>query len=58
VKECPNCAVEIRDDARVCPICKYAYGTRSGFPWKPAAVALLIALLVPVILAVVRAVRG
>jgi hypothetical protein len=55
MKECPNCAVEIRDDARVCPICKYEYGATRALPWNPVAALLLAVLLVPLILALFRA---
>lgn len=57
MKECPNCAVEIADRATVCPICKYDFPTRGPFPWKVTAVVLLVALLVPLVWSVLRALR-
>jgi hypothetical protein len=49
MKECPNCAVEIDDAARVCPICKYDFPARAVFPWKPVAVLLLVVILAPLL---------
>ncbi len=54
MKECPNCAVDIPDDAEVCPICKYEFPRRAALPWKPVAVVVLIAFLLPVLWALFR----
>lgn len=55
MKECPNCATEIPEDATVCPICKYEFPSRSPFPWKPVAAILLVVLLLPLAWVVIRA---
>jgi len=55
VKECPNCAVEIREDATRCPICGYDFPRRAALPWKPVAALLLIVLLLPLLLKALRA---
>ncbi len=49
MKECPNCAVDIPDDASVCPICGYEFPGRGALPWKPVAVVVLIAFLLPLL---------
>jgi hypothetical protein len=54
VKECPNCAVDVPDEASVCPICRYEFPRRGALPWKPVAVVVLIAFLLPVIWLLVR----
>jgi hypothetical protein len=54
LKECPNCATDIRADAVVCPICKYEFPRRGALPWKPVAALVLLALLVPLVYLVVR----
>lgn len=56
VKECPNCATDIRADASVCPICKYEFPRRGALPWKPVAAVVLLALLVPLVYLLVRSV--
>ena len=53
-KECPNCATDIPENAAVCPICRYDFPRRPMLPWKPVALALIIVLLVPLILALLR----
>lgn len=57
MKECPNCATEIPDDRAICPICRYEFPRRAVFPWKPAAILVLLALLVPLLVTVVRWLR-
>jgi len=54
MKECPNCAVEIRDDAVVCPICKYDFPRRAALPWKPVAALLLVVILGTVLVQLYR----
>ena len=54
MKECPNCAVDIADDAEICPICKYDFPKKAVFPWKPVALVLLVILLFPVIRGLLR----
>ena len=54
MKECPNCATDIRADAALCPICKYEFPRRGVLPWKPVAAVVLLALLVPLVYLVVR----
>jgi hypothetical protein len=54
VKECPNCAVDIRDDAEVCPICRYEFPRRAVLPWKPVAAILLLVILVPLLVVLLR----
>jgi hypothetical protein len=54
MKECPNCAVEIADDATTCPICKYEFPHRSPFPWKPVAALLLVVILLPLLWRVIQ----
>jgi hypothetical protein len=54
VKECPNCATDIREDAVVCPICKYEFPRRGALPWKPVALVVLIAFVLPLIWVVLR----
>jgi hypothetical protein len=54
VKECPNCAVEIRADAEVCPICNYDFPKRAVLPWKPVAAVVLAALLIPLLIRLLR----
>jgi len=41
-RECPNCAVDIPEDAAVCPICRYDFPKKATLPWKPVAALLLI----------------
>jgi hypothetical protein len=55
MKECPNCAVDIADDAEVCPICRYDFPRRAVFPWKPVAAILLLVILLPLLALVIRA---
>lgn len=54
VKECPNCAVDIADDAETCPICRYDFPRRGALPWKPVAAVLLLVILVPLLLLLFR----
>jgi hypothetical protein len=54
VKECPNCATEIADRHPVCPICRYEFPRRPVLPWKPVAVLVLAAILVPLLVGVSR----
>lgn len=53
-QECPNCATDIDASARVCPICKYDFPRRSPLPWKPVAALLLVAILLPLVIALAR----
>ena len=39
-KECPGCAMEIEEDARVCPICGYE------FPRQPLSVQIMAWLMI------------
>jgi predicted amidophosphoribosyltransferase len=56
-QECPNCATDIPETARICPICRYEFPRRPALPWKPVAFVLLLALLVPALLGVLRVLR-
>ncbi len=41
LKECPSCAMEIDEKAKVCPICQYEFtGYSNGIKWT--AVLLVI----------------
>ncbi|MGE0772597.1 MAG: zinc ribbon domain-containing protein [Cyclobacteriaceae bacterium] len=43
-KECPSCAMEIDENAKVCPICQYEFTEHSpGMKW--VAILLIIVLL-------------
>lgn len=53
-KECPNCATDIDAGAPACPICKYDFPRRPALPWKPVAVLVLLALLLPLLVVLVR----
>lgn len=53
-KECPNCAVDIPATAEQCPICRYEFPRRGVLPWKPVAVLVLAALIVPVVIQLIR----
>jgi hypothetical protein len=57
VKECPNCASDVPDDATVCRICKYEFGSPGVFPWKPVAAILLVVLLLPLLVVAWRILR-
>lgn len=57
MKECPNCAVEIKDQAVVCPICGYEFPQKPVLPWKPIAALVLLALLLPLLIKLFRMLR-
>jgi hypothetical protein len=57
VKECPNCAVEVPDEATVCRICRYEFPRRGALSWKPVAALLLVVILAGLALAVRSALR-
>lgn len=43
-KECPSCAMEIEEQAKVCPICQYEFPSQpKSIQW--IAILLVIALL-------------
>ncbi len=44
-KECPSCAMEIDEDAKVCPICSYEFteGHPAGYRWL--AILLVVTFL-------------
>jgi hypothetical protein len=55
VKECPNCAVEIRQELQVCPVCRYEFGRRSALPAKRiVGGVVLVAFLLPAIWGLIR----
>jgi hypothetical protein len=58
MKECPNCAVEVPGDSVTCRICGYEFPRRKALPWKPVAVLLLVAILIPLVRALLRLLRG
>ena len=58
MKECPNCAMDVPDAAAVCSICRYEFPRRRVLSWKPVVLILLLALLVPLVLVLVRALDG
>jgi RNA polymerase subunit RPABC4/transcription elongation factor Spt4 len=43
-KECPSCAMEVKSNSRVCPICGYEFTGSS--PWIKIIAAVLIAVFV------------
>lgn len=46
-KECPSCAVEVAQNADVCPICGYEFPQRKSWPrWIAVVILILIAIAV------------
>jgi RNA polymerase subunit RPABC4/transcription elongation factor Spt4 len=42
-KECPSCAMEVKANSKVCPVCQYEFA-ESGTPMK--WIALLLAIII------------
>jgi hypothetical protein len=56
-RECPGCAIEIESGQQVCPICGYEF-PRTRPLIVGAAVAVLVAILLPLILRLARYLSG
>ena len=48
-KECPNCAIEVPKDSKVCYVCGYEFPERKGKTFTLIALILIILFLLPLI---------
>ena len=58
-KECPNCAVEVEEGNRNCPICGYEFSQVKSrhhlFTW--VAIILIILFLIPLVALLIRVLK-
>lgn len=56
-KECPNCAVDIPKNSRLCPICGYELPQPKSGLFKWIAIILIILFLIPLVHLLIGALR-